>query len=507
MALNSIRSSKLKDLGDFQTPPALVAEIVDLLEGLGPHPERVLEPTCGIGRFIAEFLDRPVPPREIRGFELQPEHAAIARTIVDPTDRTSVVVECADLFTVDLQSDLKWSGSGPLLVIGNLPWVTTAALGASGGSNGPTRTNHRKRRGIDALTGESNFDISESIWHKLIRELADERPTIALLCKTAVARLILQSIHSADLPITRATLWKIDARRWFRAAVDACLFRVEIGPGSKATEAEVYSELSAQVPESTLGLGSDRLIADRATYQKVAFADGVCPLQWRQGVKHDASAIMELTRDSQGVLSNRLGEFIDVEPEFVFPLLKGTDLAEDRSGRPNYHVIVTQSRLGDETRTLEAAAPRLWSYLNLHGDILQSRKSSIYRGRPRFAMFGIGDYSFAPFKVAISGLHKSPRFRLVGSVDGRPTMLDDTCYFLPCRTLDQARLLEETLNGTEVLSLLRSFLFSDSKRPVTKALLQRIDLKAILARRGLLDHWNCHWETEWNRKSFPTSAV
>ena len=107
-------------------------------------------------------------------------------------------------------------------------------------------------RGIDARTGESNFDISEAIWLKLIRELAPERPTIALLCKSAVARAVLQGRSTAaDLPITRATLWRVDARRWFRASVDACLLRVEVGPGPRATEAEVFADLSALEPESS----------------------------------------------------------------------------------------------------------------------------------------------------------------------------------------------------------------------------------------------------------------
>ena len=34
--------------------------------------------------------------------------------------------------------------------------------------------------------------------------------------------------------------------------------------------------------------------------------------------------------------------------------------------------------------------------------ILDNRKSSIYNKRPRFSIFGIGDYSFSKWKVAIS---------------------------------------------------------------------------------------------------------
>jgi hypothetical protein len=501
MPLNSTRASKRKDLGDFQTPPALVAEVLDALERIGERPTRVLEPTCGVGRFIAEILDRPEVPREVRGFEIQSEHTEIARTIVEPTGRTLVSIETADLFALDLRTDLRWVESGPLLVVGNLPWVTTAALGASGGANGPSRTNHRGLRGIDAMTGDSNFDISEAIWHKLIQELAHDRPTIALLCKTAVARAVFRAISSADLPITRATLWRIDALRWFRASVDACLLRVEVGPGPKATEATVFGGLSDREPESTLGIEGGRLIADISMYRRVAFAEAPCPLQWRQGIKHDSASIMELTGRAEGKLRNKLGEFVDVEDRFVFPLLKGTDLAGSRQARPLRSVIVTQTRLGEDTRDLERSAPRLWAYLSAHAEAFERRKSSIYRGRPPFAMFGVGDYSFAPFKVAISGLHKNPRFRVVEAIKGRPTMLDDTCYFLPCRTMEQASLLERTLNGPEALDLLRSLIFRDAKRPVTKALLQRIGLKPLLERAGLIEFWRTEWETDWTRRT------
>ena len=491
------RASKRKDFGDFQTPPALVVQILAAVGPIGDRFPRVLEPTCGRGHFIAGLLDRPDPPREIRGFEIQPEHAEVAGKLLDPTGRTRTVVEVADLFRVDLGRDVPWVGTGPLLVVGNLPWVTTAALGASGGVNGPTRSNARRLRGIEAMTGDSNFDISEAIWLKLIRELAPERPTIALLCKSAVARAVLRAVRADDLPVTRATIRRIDALRWFRAGVDACLLQVEVGPGPKAVEAKVFPDLAAIEPESILGLETDRLIADMAAYRRVSFADGACPLTWRQGVKHDASPVMELIAGEDGHFRNKRDEVVDVEAEYVFPLLKGTDLAGPKRPRPSRSVIVTQRRLGDDTGDLERLAPRLWTYLVEHSATFERRKSSIYRGRPPFAMFGVGDYSFAPHKVAVSGLHKTPRFRAIGPVEGRPTVLDDTCYFLPCRTSDQAETLADVLNRPEALDLIRALVFPDAKRPITKAILQRIDLKALLARSGMSDLWREEWETDW----------
>ena len=97
-------------------------------------------------------------------------------------------------------------------------------------------------------------------------------------------------------------------------------------------------------------------------------------------------------------------------------------------------------------------------------------------------MFGVGPYSFAPFKVAISGLHKAPAFRAVRPRDGRPVMLDDTCYFLPCSSAAEAAALSALCNDPIALAFLGSASFPEAKRPITKALLQRLDLGAILER-------------------------
>ncbi|PMB20759.1 hypothetical protein [Fischerella thermalis] len=50
-----------KEFGDFQTPPALVADVLKCLNVSGERWKRVLEPTCGSGNFISALLALPVP--------------------------------------------------------------------------------------------------------------------------------------------------------------------------------------------------------------------------------------------------------------------------------------------------------------------------------------------------------------------------------------------------------------------------------------------------------------
>jgi hypothetical protein len=494
-----------RDLGDFQTPPGLVSEVLNTLGPIGDRWTRVLEPTCGRGHFIAGLLARTDRPREIQGIEIQETHAQAARALAQEIGAGTVHLEIAqrDLFDLDIGRDVAWREQGPLLVIGNPPWVTNSELGSLNGSHRPPRRNLKGLRGLDARTGSSNFDVAEAIWLKLAFELVDERPTIALLCKTSVARSVLQFSRRAGLSIATASIRRIDAARWFGAAVDACWFCVTLGhqtfpplakggPGGVVQEQfsdesisplriPVFSNLVQSAPDNVMGFAGEWLVADSELHARFATIDGACPLDWRQGLKHDAAAVMELVRErSSSPWRNRDGEPVDVEPEFVYPLVKGTDLTREPANRPERAILVTQKRLGEKTERLAHLAPRLWTYLQSHVASFENRKSSIYRGQPPFSLFGIGPYSFARYKVAISGMHKSPRFVVLGPIGGKGAMLDDTCYFLPCSTAAEASILAALCNNPITLGLIGSMSFRDAKRPITKRLLQRIDLRTLL---------------------------
>jgi hypothetical protein len=218
---------------------------------------------------------------------------------------------------------------------------------------------------------------------------------------------------------------------------------------------------------------------DMEAYNRAATIDGLCSLTWRQGVKHDAASIMELTCDDSGRLWNKSHEQVIVEEEYLYPLLKSSDVFHGTIEHMRKAIIIPQKRPGEDTHVLKHVAPKLWGYLMRYHHIFEQRKSSIYDNQPPFAIFGIGDYSFAPYKVAVSGLHKYPRFRAVEPVDGRPVLFDDTCYFIPFYTAKQAAFLASLLNHPLCLDFIRSAIFLDAKRPITKKLLQRIDLIAL----------------------------
>ncbi|MBC6416549.1 MAG: SAM-dependent DNA methyltransferase, partial [Rhodospirillales bacterium] len=158
-----------------------------------------------------------------------------------------------------------------------------------------------------------------------------------------------------------------------------------------------------------------------------------------------------------------------------------SDLGNRRVRETGLEAIVTQQRIGQATDYIRDDAPLTWHYLERHAAALDGRKSSIYRGKPRFSVFGVGDYTFTGWKVAISGFYKCLKFQVVGPINGKPAVFDDTIYFLSARTEAEARFLADLLNSKPCQEFLQSMVFWSDKRPITADLLKRADLEKLAA--------------------------
>ena len=462
--------SEKKEFGDFQTPESLAMRAVALIAKLFGNPDYVVEPTSGIGGFLGAAANYWNGTTTYEGYEINKQYVETSRRRLA---HLGVEVHHRDFFNEDWVFNLSKSGKPRVLVIGNPPWVTNSDLGQLGSSNLPKKTNFQGLRGFDARTGKANFDIAEWMLIRLIEALP---PTgaIAMLCKTMTARKVLKHFWRTDGGRKDSYLFNIDAKAEFDVSVDACLF---FTTGIKITErkATVHADLDLKSAKKRIGFIDGDLVSDIDCYETHRHLDGGSSIYtWRSGIKHDASKVMEFTVEA-GRLINGYGKALDIEHDFVFPLLKSSDLGNGRIAIRK-SVLVTQRHTGDDTSEIKSKAPKTWAYLMAHADALDGRKSSIYQNRPRFCVFGIGSYSFAPWKVCISGLYKKISFVLVGPSEGRPVMVDDTCYSIPCATKEEASLLYELLSSDEATAFLNSLIFSDSKRPITVDVLRRLSI-------------------------------
>lgn len=436
-----------REYGDFQTNKTLALQVAKYVFKKNPNIEFILEPTCGKGNFLIASLSQFKNLKKVVGVEIykpyvwKTKFGILAYYLGNPTDaKPEIDIFLANAFEFDYALLAKTTVSLKTLVIGNPPWVTNSELGSIDSNNLPIKSNFKKHKGLDAMTGKGNFDIGEYISYMMLKCFQRHNGLFAFLIKNSVVKNIIHDQKINKFAINNIKKLNIDSKKEFDVSVNACLFFSQLNslPEFICREYDFYTDEII----TTFGWYKDKFVYSLKDYDKSSVVDGKSTFIWRSGVKHDCSKVMEL--DSvNGHFENALGVQVSLENDLVYGLLKSSDLKEDKTNSFRKLTIITQKKVGQETKYLKDMFPLIYDYLNSHKEFFNKRKSSIYQDKPSFSIFGIGDYSFAPYKVAISGLYKSTHFTLVSPKNNKPVMLDDTCYFISFDKLKMAEIARE----------------------------------------------------------------
>lgn len=480
--LNVICEDKVS-YGDWQTPPLLAKRVCESHVRRCGSPDVVIEPTCGLGAFVIAALESFRNLSEIHAVEINREYTTnlklniLLNALSLPTRiYPDIYIYTCDFFKFDFSNILEKckQNNWNLAILGNPPWVTNSTQGRNNSNNLPIKRNSFGLKGLDAVTGKSNFDISEYITLELLKLSQINNGGISFLLKNSVIRNILVKQRIENLHIGNIEQRSIDAPSEFNVSVDASCFsaRFNCSPSFTCDVLDFYS--NSYIRE--YGWMGDSFVSDTKLYTDVSKYDKRSSYVWRSGLKHDCASILELTL-SDGIYINGLGERVNIEDDLIYPLLKSSDVNRYHDNIFRKFIIVPQRYVGDDTTKLKKSHPLAFSYLSKHENVFSRRKSSIYKDKDKFSIFGIGDYSFRPYKIVVSSLYKTIKFVLVSpSSKGKPIMVDDTCYQLDFDNLEEAKSIFFALTSDEIQSLIHSLVFNDAKRVVTKNLLMRLDL-------------------------------
>lgn len=471
----NLKSRNRKEFGDFQTPKYFTDIVCEKLLSIGVMADTVIEPTCGLGSFLlssAKFFQNS----DIYGYEINQDYLDVLSKEVKKLRRENIHIEKSDFFKANWENRLS-NKKGNLLVIGNFPWVTNSTQGVFDGNNLPSKQNFLNFKGIEAITGKANFDISEWMLIEILSWFKNKSGTIAVLVKTAVARKIIHYTEKNNIALYSATIYKIDAKKIFNVSVDACLLVMQFDPTKQSCyNYDVYENINSE-KYNTVSHKDGMIISNLSNYLKYRGILNKGATKWRSGIKHDLSSVMEMKREGE-YYRNGLGEVVDIEPDLLYPLMKGADIGSNKIW-DNKFILITQNFVGMDTSYIETKYPKTWNYLNSHADKLDTRKSVIYKKNPRFSIFGVGDYSFKKWKVAICSLYKSLSFRIVPPIQDLPVQFDDTVYFLSFETQLEAEIALSRLTSEASLKALDSLIFWDDKRPIKTSILNLLDLEKI----------------------------
>ena len=480
---------KSKELGDFQTPYTLTKSICCLVDKEKFTPTLLLEPSCGKGNFIISALETFPSIKTVIAIELQEHYkeeffSQLMESKIDLNTK-KVIFITKSFFEINFKDIFETNGISikqeSVLILGNPPWVTNSYLGTVNVSNLPKKSNFKiKLKGLDALTGKSNFDIAETFILRLLDQFYTTNFYLLQICKTSTAQNILRNYK---LYIDRFSIssYIINAKKEFDISASANVLHFRNScDASHEPKCSVYSLNEPNNLLYSFGYSNGKFVSNIVNYSSLSVLEGQFCYQWRQGLKHDASSILVLEKLADGIYKNKLKERILLENEFIYPLVKSSDIKHPVLQKTKYFVLVTQTKFGKNGEVDFGPFPKTLNYLESKIEYFSKRKSKIYQNQSKYAIFGIGDYSFKKFKIVISGFYKKLQFSLLLSCNDKPIMVDDTCYTISFDSLVEAVFIWIILASSKVEKFIKSITFIDNKRPYKKEVLQRLDVHHLL---------------------------
>ena len=277
-----------REFGDYQTPVNFAEKVcVYIKDYRNIRPSAIVEPTCGVGSFLESSL--MFDAEEYYGIEINPEYCdTCSKRITDPR----VKIINSDFFSFSSRALIR--DKRQILIIGNPPWVTNSTLSSLGSDNLPIKANFKGLKGIDAITGASNFDICEYIILQLINEYRNTNTVISMLCKTSVARNVFKEMRRNHIHFLSCDILEFDAGKIFGINASACVLLLQLSEKNTSSNiCNVYDFEHFETLKTQFGYSNGKFYSNLGG--KTENFDGRCCFEWRQGVKHDCSKIMELT--------------------------------------------------------------------------------------------------------------------------------------------------------------------------------------------------------------------
>jgi len=152
----------------------------------------------------------------------------------------------------------------------------------------------------------------------------------------------------------------------------------------------------------------------------------------------------------------------EVEPDLVYPLLRGRDVRRWQA-TPSAHILMVQDpkkRRGIDEEELQRRWPKTWKYLKRFEKVLRERAAfkryftrrdrslRVIETGPFYSMFDVGDYTFAPWKVVWREQSAQFTTAVVGPLNERAVMPDHKLMLVACPSEEEALYMCALLNSS-----------------------------------------------------------
>jgi hypothetical protein len=282
-------------------------------------------------------------------------------------------------------------------------------------------------RGFSLLLGDSRGDIAGLIfYYTLYRYVKDSGQFGVILPNSLIKGNGASAGFREFNNISIQRIVDISHRNAFLHTQRACFYMT----GKKGGITAYPIPYVKQEEESQLWKRGDSLIED-----KVDLAGG-SDYPVRQGIN---------TLGANGVFF--FTEKPDLEEELLHPLLRSGDVGENRA-EPSRWALLPYDGEGKllPPSVLEEKYPKCWAYLLKNRHILAKRKSRFAR-KNWYTLFGIGSYTFAPYKVVWRAMGAK---KLEAAVITRAIPNQAMHGYISCDSRKEADYLCNLLNSNEI---------------------------------------------------------
>ncbi len=396
-------------------------------------------------------------------------------------------------------------------VAGNPPWVNWESLPAQYKRQvAPLWEQHQlfPHRGFRAILGGSKDDVSVLMSYVALEELCEPDGTLGFLITQSVFKATgggqgFRRFRLGDgTPIEIVRAEDMSDFQPFEGATNrtAAFYARKGRETSYPVQYTVWQKVVRGAIEPSMPLTEVRARLRRLDYRAIPVDPNDATSAWLTGRAAAIASVQHLCKPSsltprKGIFASVNGVFwvtpvherpdgvlvaqnyvqgarravrqlmADLEPELVFPMLRGRDVRR-WSARPSLHIIVTHRREAGlaaiPEREMQTAYPRTWAYLKQFESELKT--SGLFKryfmrkqqGRtvetgPFYSMFNVGPYTFSQHKVVFREISSSLTCAVVSSDDSaHPIIPDHKLVLIPTNSEAEAHYICGVLNSTIV---------------------------------------------------------
>lgn len=157
----------------------------------------------------------------------------------------------------------------------------------------------------------------------------------------------------------------------------------------------------------------------------------------------------------------------DIEPDLVYPLLRGRDIERWQATPHAFHVVSQdpERRTGYDESWVKGHLPETYKYFEAFKGLLVKRSGYVkyLDGEPFYSIYNVGLYTFAPYKVVYKGEVATEIVAAVASkfttelLGNKLIIPDQTAHFIPFNNAEECHYFCALLNSIQVCALYKMF--------------------------------------------------